>query len=856
MKKLLFFFILIHGLCFSQDLEESIYVAAETFIANPNSANFILLSQQEWKFKTLAKTKSDQLALVFLQSHKGHYLLNNSKLKEAISTFEDAITRFDKHKLSKISDFDIIETCLIPLGNLYTKTNDYTNAENTIKRYSYLAKTQGKTQHEISGAINLAKLYYAIDRHETAIKLASEFINHPKLSTSQKQKLTGIKTESQIALANTLPSNNTLVSAPLEQTYKAALKIRDFPKALDLFQQYKDEQLTTKELYQRDLAQLYIEEAQVYYLNTNNNKALEALQNALKILIPNGKFKNLPSESLLYPENKFIDIFDLYSEIETNPETALKSYDLSFYVSDLLKKNWTTQETKILNQYKYRTRSEKCIDLLSLEYKKTKDQTLLVKALEYSESTKVFTLKEMFQKKQRLEKHPKDSLLIKEFNLLKKQEQVTNKLVIEHLEQNRASEITKLSKELSNISLELKSLETLISDKYSSLNNLISLEAIQQKLKQNNATLIEYFYGKHTIYQFIISNSRIELKEIETKKAENQITEYISLFNSPSGINNNIISYATKAHKLYKLLNIDAVSSTPNVIIIPDGWLNFVPFETLLSAETKTTSFAKMPFVINTQNICYNSSTYFYTLKNTPKNNNEVLGFFPVFNNSDKTLTYSVNESESIKDEMDSELFLNNHATKTNFLKKVSDYGILHLSTHASSGNFIKPSNIDFYDETLYLNELYSLKLNTNLVVLSACETGIGELKKAEGAMSISRGFQYAGVKNLLFSLWQINDLSTSQIMQSFYKNYSKSKSAFFANHQSKVDYLENKNISNTKKSPYYWGAFVYYGDISEPSSNLVFLYTIIITFIVFIILFLRNKVNSPKWIKHFKSFF
>ncbi len=103
-----------------------------------------------------------------------------------------------------------------------------------------------------------------------------------------------------------------------------------------------------------------------------------------------------------------------------------------------------------------------------------------------------------------------------------------------------------------------------------------------------------------------------------------------------------------------------------------------------------------------------------------------------------------------------------NEATKSNFIKNASNHSILHLSTHASGGDFSKQASISFYDETMLLNELYSLNLNTKLAVLSACETAIGALYKAESPMSIARGFQFAGAKNLLFSLWRINDLSTS----------------------------------------------------------------------------------------------
>ena len=83
MKKILFLCFFICGISFSQNLEEAIYTAAETFISNKNNASLKLLTQEEASFKNYAKTKDEQLALVFLQCHKGFYLDEHSKLKEA-----------------------------------------------------------------------------------------------------------------------------------------------------------------------------------------------------------------------------------------------------------------------------------------------------------------------------------------------------------------------------------------------------------------------------------------------------------------------------------------------------------------------------------------------------------------------------------------------------------------------------------------------------------------------------------------------------------------------------------------------------------------------------------------------------
>jgi CHAT domain-containing protein len=167
-------------------------------------------------------------------------------------------------------------------------------------------------------------------------------------------------------------------------------------------------------------------------------------------------------------------------------------------------------------------------------------------------------------------------------------------------------------------------------------------------------------------------------------------------------------------------------------------------------------------------------------------------------------------------------------------------YSILHLSTHATSGDTETPASIKFYDQEILYSELYNLNINPDLVVLSACETGIGKLYKSEGAMSVARGFQFAGAQNLLFSLWKVNDYTTSVFMANFYKNIKSGESYLEANSNAKLDFLKDKSISNAKKSPYYWSAFVYYGGIeaAEKPTNYYFyiigLFLLIGLFLVF----------------------
>lgn len=849
MKKALFILFLIYRstFLFSQNLEETIYVTAETFISNQNEISLQILNTQELAFKEQVKTKDEQLALVFLQTHKAYYFFQKSNLEEAIKTYEAALKRFNDNELSKISEFDIIENCLKPLGTLYTKTGDFTNALITINQYIFIAEKSKNTKHQISGHINLAKLYYSLGKYDIAIKTIDDTFKLKNITKTQKALLQNIKTESLVALNQSEKAaflNSSIKSSTVQKeknNYLIQLQNGNYQEALASFGVYKSFQLNNK-TSSRDLAQLYIEQAQLYYVLKQADKALNNLNLAIKTLLPNFNNQSLPEKNMLYAENKFIAVFDLYAEIETNSEIALQSLDLSFYVADLLKNNWTSQETKILNESDNRVRSEKCIEILYDAFNQTKNKSLLIKALHYAENNKSSVLKDIFLKKIRLQHIPNDSLLIKEFNLLKEQERVTSLLVKEVL---NSTKINDLSKQLSAISMQLKSFKTAISIKYSDHNTIFYFETLKAKLIEDHAALTEYFYGENNIYQFIVSDDDIVLNRIpQDEKNKERISNFINLFNSPSTINNDIQNFTKQAFDIYKLLKFDALSTYKNVLIIPDGLLNFIPFEALLNEETNTSTFSKMPFVVTNQKIGYNSSIFLYLNNVNKPENNTVLGVFPVFENTKETLTYSINEAKAIESEMKSHILMRTEATKANFNKKASNYGILHLSTHASSGDFVNPSNLSFYDDTLFLNELYSLDLNTNLVVLSACETGIGKLYKGEGAMSIARGFQYAGAQNLLFSLWQINDLSTSQIMQKFYKNFNKHHSAFFANNESKVDYLKNESISNAKKSPYYWSAFVYYGEILQPNSKNLLIYICLAALFILIAVFLFIKLK------------
>jgi CHAT domain-containing protein len=354
--------------------------------------------------------------------------------------------------------------------------------------------------------------------------------------------------------------------------------------------------------------------------------------------------------------------------------------------------------------------------------------------------------------------------------------------------------------------------------------------------------------GAEKLYYFTLCNGSISLNSLYVNHTGIfEIVHFIDYFNNADNITNNISGYNHSGKKVYDLLKLPSNSVYQNLIVAPDGILNFLPFEALITQESNTTNFAKMHYLLNDFRIAYTTSANIY-LNSKPfsKSEKTVLGVFPVFEKTVFELSYSKKELASIRSNFKGKYLENADARFDNFKNNISNYSILHLSTHASSGDIETPASIKFYDQEILYSELYNLNINPDLVVLSACETGIGKLYKAEGAMSVARGFQFAGAQNLLFSLWKVNDYTTSVFMTDFYKNIKNKQTYFEATANAKLDFLNDKTIPNAKKSPYYWSSFVYYGSISPEEKSAYYIWSIISLLAVIGLFLIFN--HDRKW--------
>jgi CHAT domain-containing protein len=151
---------------------------------------------------------------------------------------------------------------------------------------------------------------------------------------------------------------------------------------------------------------------------------------------------------------------------------------------------------------------------------------------------------------------------------------------------------------------------------------------------------------------------------------------------------------------------------------------------------------------------------------------------------------------------------------------ELGKYRIVHFATHAflderyPEATGLVLSLVDQRGRSeegfLSLADIYNLRLPVDMVVLSACDTGLGKLVKGEGFIGMTRGFMYAGASRVLASLWKVDDQATAEMMTAFYDELE-------VKHQPPATALHNaqqKMLRSARwKSPYYWAGFELQGD-------------------------------------------
>ncbi len=383
-----------------------------------------------------------------------------------------------------------------------------------------------------------------------------------------------------------------------------------------------------------------------------------------------------------------------------------------------------------------------------------------------------------------------------------------------------------------------------------------SLSYVQDSLLQPGQTLLEYFVGDSSIFIMLVQKGHYELQEIPR---DFPLEEWISQMregiygyhNAPPDKRSDSLrlqlreAYVEAAYRLYEKLVAPVKNKlTKELALIPDGILGYLPFEALLTSRpAKGYRFQSHPYLLHDHQVsyCY-SATLLRNMREKQHGKSpekDFLAFAPYYDgdttflagqagmpslqkNEMDTLLYSAIEVLRLQKLLGGDIYLGRKATKSRFTRLAGNYRLLHLSTHgkasSTAGDY---SFLAFYpppdsleNERLYAKDLYNLRLNADMVALSACESGIGQLQRGEGIISLARAFAYAGAKSILTTLWKVDDRFSAELTERFYQGLKKGLPKDAALRQAKLQ-LIGKSRNAREAHPYFWAGFIGIGDMS-----------------------------------------
>lgn len=254
-----------------------------------------------------------------------------------------------------------------------------------------------------------------------------------------------------------------------------------------------------------------------------------------------------------------------------------------------------------------------------------------------------------------------------------------------------------------------------------------------------------------------------------------------------------------------------------DLIIIPDGELYLLPFGALLkSIPDADQSMGNWPWLVKTHGINYAHSVQLLALAEGErgKGNGRALALAPVAQmpatKSGLELPATLRTVRHLAGLLPTDTLINESATRAAFRNQADEYSLLHLGTHAypsGGGSFLLRDEPGHYTGEDLLNH----RLKADLVVIGACETGMGEHLVGEGIASLGRNFTRRGASGVIMSLWSIDDGATAELLNHTYTGLADGLGPATALREAGTSYRED--LTNPRFAhPYYWAGLIHYG--------------------------------------------
>lgn len=488
-------------------------------------------------------------------------------------------------------------------------------------------------------------------------------------------------------------------------------------------------------------------------------------------------------------------------------------------------------------------------ELYVSRFEKTKNENDILAALETSEKTRTRNLVELLQEariniKQGIDEKTLENFQDLQDSLNAKYRQRTTLLS----GKNTPEQISKINLEITTLSNELEKLKEKIrreNPHYANLTQDTNVSAQEIKeLLDDETVLLEYKLGEKRSFLWFVTKNSVKFFQLPARKEiEKTAREFYDAIISRD--KKNEAKTAELSKKLNEILIFPVAENIKNkrLAIVADGLLQFIPFSALtennevvalpsanvlteLRQNSKQQIAPKKTLAIFADPIFEANDTRFSQIsKNTEKSDEikRILRDFSFGENLPRLLSSRVEARNISVFAPKNQITVNMDfdANRENATKdELADYKILHFATHGlldTSHPELSGLVLSLYDKNgkkqdgfLRLNQIYNLKLNSDLVVLSACQTALGKDVRGEGLIGLTRGFMYAGANRVVASLWKVDDAATAEFMKHFYQNLLqknlKPSAALFAAQN------EMKKIPRYR-SPYFWAGFSIQGD-------------------------------------------
>lgn len=811
-------------------------------------------------------SKSSALARFspLVKTTKGFLFLNQGRNDLALETFNKAIDEFDQ--LHESESLDAAQA-LSYKGLTFINTGKYVQAEELLQHALALRQARLPDNHElIAGSYNDLGLIYslegdndkALDHYEKALAIYKNKHGdqHPKIAIANTNIAVAYRNIelygdaiNDLELALKIWENiysgahpaKAFVLSNLGQTY---LKMGNVNTALAYYE-------NALKQYQASFGEKHPNVARVLNaignikLSANQyNEALKYFQDALKANVADfntNELKSNPALKSYYNGNEL-----LYSLLFKAQALEAKYYGHSLKLVDLhlALKCLHTCDTLINNLRQHITNEADKIALGIIANEVYADGVRIA----YNTGVNALKKNRFFEDAFYFAEKSKSAVLLaaiadaeaKSFagipaRLIDEEKQIKSAIAVcmQKLAQKpTAGEEKKLREELFNLNSSYETFTKNLEKDFPEYFNLKfnsaspSILQLQSRLDEPTAVVSYFIDDKNKrLYIFRITKRKFVVTD---KSLPKDFDKYITgLRNSLYFNDQKIFTHAS--YQLGKLLIPKLPGTIKNIIILPTGRLSIIPFETLLTNWVKNvnTAYKNLPYLLMNYNVRYEFSAGLILQKQKTKQilNQSIFLCAPVsFPKKDNLNDLPGTESE-VKEisslfrdkNLNRALYMNAEASE-HLIKsdKLNNFGLLHFATHGIvdeknpelSRIFLQTSDLE--DGNLFAGEIYNLKLNANLVALSACQTGLGKISKGEGVIGLSRALVYAGAKNVLVSFWSVSDESTALLMKSFYRNLLETPSNNFSESLN----MAKKQLINSEQyaAPYFWAPFVLIG--------------------------------------------